>query len=382
MEQEKFFSVLLQVYKGFLRNFTAKSIFSAGNTREHQIPAMNSSNHSQMYRSIIASLILILTLSSCGKDNDVSRIDMELIEAKTELPAKVRLFFKADLGDEFIGTTLQPGDFEIYEDGSRISSLESQAQIQNDPGEFLFSSVLLLDLSGSVLNDNELPKVKEAAISFVESVMPETSSQDYGSKEMAVFWFDGEEEIHLLVPFTSNPTTLNDGINSITEGISSDNSTNLNGAVVQGMSVIQARVAETKNDPNISTAGSLVIFTDGTDQAGRVPASQANATVSAASNEYSVFTIGLGGEIDEDALNRFGRDGFELAENSFDLNSSFLAIANKLESQAGSFYVLEYCSPKRSGDHTIQLRAVYDDYAGSFTTEFNADDFLGGCVID
>ena len=307
---------------------------------------------------------------------------MQLIEAKTELPAKVRLFFKADLGSDFIGTTLEPDEFEIYEDGSRISTLESQAQIQNEPGEFLFSSVLLLDLSGSVLNDTELPRVKEAAVSFIESVMPLASAAEYGSKEMAVYWFDGEADIHLLVGFTPNITALSDGINSISESISSDNSTNLNGAVVQGMSVIQARVAETKLDPNISTAGSLIIFTDGTDQAGRVSASQANTTVSAASNEYSVFTIGLGGEIDEAALNRFGRDGFELAENSFDLNRSFLTIAEKLESQANSFYVLEYCSPKRSGSHTIQLRAVYDNRVGSFTTDFSADKFTGGCVID
>ena len=343
---------------------------------------MNSSNHLQLHKTIIASLILTLTLISCGKDNDVSNIEMELIEAKTELPAKVRLFFKAELGDDHIGTTLQPGDFEIYEDGSRISDLESQAQIQNEPGEFLFSSILLLDLSGSVLNDAELPRVKSAAISFIESVMPISTSPAYGSKEMAVYWFDGEEEIHSLVDFTHNTTTLVDGINSISQSISADNSTNLNGAVVQGVSVIQARVTETKINPNISTAGSLIIFTDGTDQAGRVPASQATATVSAASNEYSIFTIGLGAEIDESALSRFGRDGFELAENSFDLNGTFLLVAQKLESEANSFYVLEYCSPKRSGDHSIQLRAIYNDLLGSFRTDFNADDFVGGCVID
>ena len=83
-----------------------------------------------------------------------------------------------------------------------------------------------------------------------------------------------------------------------------------------------------------------------------------------------------------DVLNNFGRDGFELAENSFDLNATFLAVAQKVESESKSFYVLEYCTPKRSGEHTIELRGNYEDSFGSFKTKFIADGFIGGCTID
>lgn len=321
-------------------------------------------------------------VSSCGKDKDNNRFEMELIESKAEMPAKVRLFFKIDLGDENLFQTLQPTDFEIYEDASLISRLESQAQIQREEGEFLFASILLLDLSGSVLRDTELPNVKNAAVSFINSVMPLESDITFGSKEMAVYWFDGEEEVHLLVPFTSDKTALAEGINSIDESISEDTSTNLNGAVVQGLSIMNSRLTEARLDPNISAAGSLVIFTDGTDQASRVTTREAQNAVRNSGNDNAVFTIGLGDEIDEDILKDIGRDGFVLAENSFDLNSSFLAVAQKVESESKSFYVLEYCSPKRSGDHTIQLRANYENSFGSFTTKFDADGFVGGCTID
>ncbi|MFV1885146.1 MAG: hypothetical protein ACMZ7B_11710 [Balneola sp.] len=89
----------------------------------------------------------------------------------------------------------------------------------------------------------------------------------------------------------------------------------------------------------------------------------------------------MGDEIDEDILKSFGRDGFELAENSFDLNSVFLSTAQRVESESKSFYVLEYCTPKRSGEHTIELRANYENRFGSFKTKFTADGFTGGCTI-
>ncbi len=330
----------------------------------------------------IIILFIALIFTSCGKDSKSKRFEMELIESKAESPAKVRLFFKIDLGEEHLFQILEPADFEIYEDKSLISRLESQAQIQREEGEFLFASILLLDLSGSVLNDAELPNVKSAANSFISRVMPIESDETYGSKEMAIYWFDGEEDVHLLVDFTTDRIALSSGIDSINEDISNDNSTNLNGAVVQGLSIMNSRLTEARLDPNISAAGSLVIFTDGTDQASRVSTKDAQNAVKNAGKDNAVFTIGLGDEIDEGILEFFGRDGFELAENSFDLNSSFLAVAQKVESESKSFYVLEYCTPKRSGNHTIELRGYYEDMFGSFTTKFTADGFIGGCTID
>ncbi|WP_409070379.1 vWA domain-containing protein [Aliifodinibius sp. S!AR15-10] len=240
----------------------------------------------------------------------------------------------------------------------------------------------MLDLSGSILNNADLPKVKEAATTFIERTMPDATDQLYGTREMAVYWFDGEESIHPLVSFTAERDTLVSGIESITEDISDDASTNLNGAVIQGLSVMDSRLRSIRDDQDIATAGSMVLFTDGTDQAGRVSTSAALDSVNKASSEHSLFTIGLGGEIDQDVLESFGKDGFELAEDSLELNSSFLAVAERLEAASNSFYVLEYCSPKRSGEHTLELRAVYEDKFGSFSTTFSADGFSGGCAIE
>ncbi len=331
----------------------------------------------------MALLLLMLAFTGCGNDAEPGdEIEVELIESKTELPSKIQLFFKVDLGDDQPFVTLEPSDFEIYENGSRISNLEAQAQIQRESGDFLYSSILLLDLSGSILNNADLPSLKEAATTFIDQTMPEEGDNLYGTREMAVYWFDGEQDIHPLVFFTSDADSLVNGIQSIDEDISSDVSTNLNGAVVQGVSILNSRLNDIRVDEEISTAGSMVIFTDGTDQAGRVSTSEAQDSVSNAGTDQSIFTIGLGGEIDEEILRSFGKDGFEFAEDSLQLNESFLAIAKRLESESNAYYVLEYCSPKRSGGHILELRAVYEDKFGSFETEFSADGFTGGCSVD
>ncbi len=336
------------------------------------------------YIGVTVSLLLVfIFLTACGgNSNDGEKIEVELLEATAELPAKVKLFFRVDLGEELLFTTLEPSDFEIYEDGSLISNLESQAQIQREPGEFLFSTLLLIDLSGSIINNDDLEKVKEAAVSFIDVSLPDENESDYGSKEMAVYWFDGEEDIHQLVFYTSDKDTLISAVEGINAGISSDNSTNLNGAVVQGVGLVESRLEETRLDQDISTAGSVLIFTDGTDQAARVTTRDAQNAVKNAGGDNSIFTIGLGGEIDQNILKSIGKDGFVFAENSLELNESFQKAADILKSKTNSFYVLEYCSPKRSGLHNIQLRALYDDKFGSFTTSFDATGFTGGCIVD
>lgn len=328
-------------------------------------------------------IFLAIFIAGCNNTDQTEReIDIDLIETRTDPPSKVRLFFKVDLSDEDDFDLSDQPDFEILEDRSQISNLESQLQIKRELGDFMYSSVLLLDLSGSILNNADLPRLKEAASSFIEKTMPEQGASLHGTREMAIYWFDGEDDIHQLAFFTTDRELLLDGVESIDENISDDVSTNLNGAVVEGLSLVDSRLTDISTGSDIAVAGSLVLFTDGTDQAARVTTADALDAVNNAGTEHSIFTIGLGGEIDENILSSFGKNGFELAEDSLALNDSFLAVAERLERESGSFYVLEYCSPKRAGNHLLQVRAIYEDRFGSFSTSFSAEGFTGGCQIE
>ena len=93
---------------------------------------------SSFFRSMITAMLIVAYLGTgCGKQSGGSNgITVDLIEATTELPAKVRLFFQVDLGEETTFRALNESDFEIYENNLLISSLESQAKVQNEVGSY------------------------------------------------------------------------------------------------------------------------------------------------------------------------------------------------------------------------------------------------------
>ena len=60
--------------------------------------------------------------------------------------------------------------------------------------------------------------------------MPEDETE---SVKMAIYWFDGEDQLHLLNELTPSTTELKASIEGIGQGISSDPSTDLYGAVIK-----------------------------------------------------------------------------------------------------------------------------------------------------
>jgi len=320
--------------------------------------------------------------SSCGCNSDPvieSRGLVFIYEKQTvQKPANVSVLFKMETDEEAPVTNLTAGDFQIYEDGELISLYESKQAIVPKPGTFVHNGVLLLDLSGSILGSESLGSLKTAAKAFVTAVMPEKSSTSSGEMKLEIHWFDGAADTHLLVASTDDPAVLIKGIDSITGTISSDISTNLYGAVIKGVDLAENTV---KNSSGTVSVGSLVIFTDGRDQAGRKTKEEAVKAVTNADDNISVYTIGLGSEIDKQVLETLGKDGFVWADNIDDLYVKFEEIATAIRADVNSHYLFQYCSPKRKGQHDLKIVAEQGEKSGSLTTCFCADGFEGGCEI-
>ncbi len=348
--------------------------------------------------------------------SDDSSLNFNLLEGRVEEPSKVYLFFSVTEGDGKPKHDLTADDFEIYEDDDHISKYESDQTILPAPKVYTMSTVLLLDTSASVVKsetddaDNHrnfvscvahltsewkgkglisgsdegaiqrcaaqsLRSIKSSAESFVDLI----AGKD--GQEVAIYLFDGREEIKELVAFTKDVSVLKNAIQSMSwEEITSDpdydDSTNLNGAVKKGLKELDIRQARLEAEQLFT--GTMVVFTDGTDQAARVSDSQAVNAVKESS--HSAFTIGLGGEIDETHLTNLGKDGFVWAANAGDLGDAFIEIANEIESESKKYYVLGYCSPKRAGNHSVTLQLT--GYSGNLTYGFNADNFTPGCSVD
>lgn len=350
--------------------------------------------------------IIILLMFSCGNADDDVNFDLNQNELGlgvptddclgfgenqlllsvqdqfTTLPGKVSIFFKvSDSGGNPI-PGLTADQFTIYEQGrnddcfNTISASESLARISSKSQIFTNSTLLVLDLSNSVLS-NSLDELKTASSSFVNNVMP---SEPNASFQMAIYWFDGEDELHQLQELTSSTEELLSAIGGISPDISNDPSTDLYGAVIKSTDLAENLIADNLTNDVIGAA-SIVIFTDGTDQASRYSEEEALQKVSDANRNIAFFSIGLGAEIDPDILELIGKTSSAFAGNEAELEDVFNDISRRVAEQANSFYLFEYCTPKRdgSGENNLAIQLVDGERQGAVQTKFNASGFIGGC---
>jgi uncharacterized protein YegL len=298
---------------------------------------------------------------------------IEILDTETEPPAKVTVTFQVSTEEGDPVPNLPVSAFEIFDNGQSDSGFESSKAFQPKPGRFETSVALLLDMSGSITGSAALPLLKTAAKAFVDN------SLDAEGVAVGVWWFDGGSDLVELMDFSTDSLALKAAIDGLTSAVTRDNSTNLNGAIELGIELVEERVQDGSAGGVIQT-GALVIFTDGTDQANRVPASAALAAVAA--SPISIYSIGLRGEIDESFLSRIGRSGSAFADNTQALLARFTGIGDQIEAMANSFYVLAYCSPRRAGlANQLTIRVRYDGRQADATTEYPAVNFTGGCTI-
>jgi len=331
-----------------------------------------------------------INLDGLGKGQPVDEClnlgDNELIlsiqEQFTTLPGTVSILFKVSDTNGNPVSGLQASQFTIYEQGrndacfNTISASESFARISSNSQVFRNNTLLVLDLSNSVLSGS-LDELKQASISFIENVMPVVPSASFN---MAIYWFDGEDVLHLLNPLTNSTEELISSVNGITPDISNDPSTDLYGAVIKSTELAEDLLSEGQSEDLISAA-SVVLFTDGTDQASRYSETAALDQVNKADPNISFFSIGLGAEIDTDVLSDIGKTFSVFAGNKEELETTFNEISLRVSERANSFYLFEYCSPKRdgSGENNLAIQVQDNNLQGAVQTKFDATGFTSGC---
>lgn len=327
-----------------------------------------------MRRAGITALALF-AFNGCGDAFNVedTPLVIRILSTDTEPPANVTVTFQVASEDGAPIPNLSVDAFELLDNGESDSGFESSKAFQPKPGRFQSSVALLLDMSGSITGSNALPLLRTAAGVFVDNAL------DAPGVAVGIWWFDGGADLVELMDFSDDAVALREAIEGLTEDITRDNSTNLNGAVSLGIEVVEQRLIDASQG-GASQAGALVIFTDGTDQAARVPATAAITAVDASTIE--IYSIGLRGEIDEAFLSQIGRSGSAFADNAESLLEEFSGIGDQIEALANSFYVLAYCSPRRAGtNNQLTIRVTLEDRMAEASTTYPAVNFTGGCTI-
>ncbi len=311
----------------------------------------------------IAWLLAAAALSACGPSLKLTKIN-----SAQRKPNNVWVFFTVERGGEPIGG-LAADDFRIYEDGALVSKYESQQVIQNPEVAAVMYTLLLLDVSGSITQSGRIDALVDAAERFIARVGT--------AQKVGVYAFDGASRLHTVLPFTGAEGALEGALERLRKYRAADPSTNLHGAVVQALAQLRQ---DLNRDERPLKFGTLVVFSDGADRAGRIDrASMLDALDDPAYAQFERFAIGIGdsAELRRARLEDIGRDGTEEGGDGGTIKQAFDRIAARIAAHSRRFYLLSYCTPARRGSHTVRVEARHANASGSGSLQytFSADGF-------
>lgn len=307
-------------------------------------------------------LCLLATATGC--------LRLTLVNASVRKPSNVAMYFSVvNAANNHPVAGITADQFKIYEDGKVVSLYESKQTILNPEVAVVQYTLLLMDLSGSVTQSGRLNELTEAAQMFGERVGK--------TQQVAVYGFDGQKELHPIASFQPGGAGLRGAIATLGSFKTRDPSTNLNGAVIEGLKVLRQHM---ERAPQPIRVGSLVVFTDGTDHAHRVAREKVQEALTQAGDTVNVYVIGVGAEIDRGELAAIGRTASVMYKDPSAIRKAFDELAQIVEDFAKSFYLLSYCSPARAGEHELEVEANPPGRgSGRSSFKFNANGFGPDC---
>ena len=291
---------------------------------------------------------------------------MTRLQAASQAPSNVALFFAVDDARGEPVPDLRAHDFRIFEDGKLVSVDESKQTIVSPELAADHHTLLLVDMSASVTASDQLAAIAAATREFVTTLEPH--------QHVAVYAFDGSKNLYEVLPFAHSPTQTQQVLERLRAFESKDFSTNLHGALLAALAELDQSLQRGAAPLHF---GSLVVFTDGTDRANRVPYQQMIDAVEASA--HSVFALGVGREIDDSTLARIGKSGYIRAEDSAASHAAFREIAERIVRLTRRYYLLSYCSPARAGQHTVTIEASAQGRRGRIDYAFDASGFGPSC---
>jgi hypothetical protein len=310
---------------------------------------------SRLWAQRLCALLVLLGSGCAGS------LRLSLVNSEQRKPNNVWVFFTAQKRDEPVAG-LGAEHFKIYEDGSLVSPFESKQVIQNPEVAAVMYTLLLLDVSGSITESGQIEPLVDAAEMFIERVGK--------TQKVAVYAFDGADKIHPVVPFTETEQALKGGLEGLRKYKARDPSTNLHGAVVQGLERLKL---DLERDRRPLKFGTLVVFSDGADRAARVSRESMRATIAEDTyRHFELFAIGIGeeSELAQARLSDIGRDGTEQGTDHAKVKEAFDRIASKIEAHSKRFYLLSYCTPARNGEHVVRIE-LRDEKLGTGALEYS-----------
>lgn len=315
----------------------------------------------RMAAGVLIAGLVCHALTGCAQSLRLTRL-----ATAARRPSNVAVFFAVDRASGQPVTNLSSEAFGIYEDGRLLSRQQSRQTLLDPQRAAVHYTLLLLDMSASVSASDQLAAISGATRALVSALAR--------SQQVAVYAFDGSKNLYEIAPFAlPGPQTLA-RVERLRTFESKDPATNLNGAVLAALSQLDDTVQHGSAPLRF---GNLVVLTDGTDRANRVPYQQMIDAVEA--SPHSVYSVGVGRELDDSTLARIGKAGYVRVEDSAAARSAFEEVGDRIVRATRRYYLLSYCSPARAGQHRVALEVTAAEQRGELDYAFDATGFGAGC---
>jgi hypothetical protein len=329
-------------------------------------------------RSVAAPLLLLFAPVACqGTPSDGFPLDTcnglhaELIDHATAPPANVSLLVRVtDCARSPLGKRLDPSAFSLSEDGVALSPFEAGREILPATRQISERTLIALDISGSITGAG----LRDGMIDSATRLLPPLT----GGRSIGIFEFDGRPDLVPATYFSMDPQTIADALTRARTDPLVDDSTNLYGAVMSGLSILDRATQADARDVYAVAHGTLIVFTDGGDLAHRVD----DGTLSDAldNTPHSTFAIGVGPNADDGALAHISRTGHFASPTDPAISGAFDLDMMHVEAKAEANYVVSYCSPSRAGQRTLGITITDGASQVRVSFDFDSTGFSAGCT--
>jgi hypothetical protein len=286
--------------------------------------------------------------------------------ASAQRPANVALYLSVfDKVGQPVGG-LVPANFRVYEDKKLIPEGKAKRALLDTGIASTRYALLLVDLSGPMVDSEDLPDLAKTVGQFVDKVG--------ASQSVAVDAFDGGDEVAPLFGFGANMETAKI-VDAVRKFRPRNRTTNLNGAVFQGLAALKEQLDQATTTEK---GASLVVFTDRGDLAHSVNAAVLEQALK--DTPVDVYVIATGEKVSRTEIAAIGHSGIVVSADPKAFKKGFDQVIAKLATASDGRYIFSYCTPKRKGDHTLRLEVAVPDDKGELSYEFSADSFKAGCT--
>jgi hypothetical protein len=288
----------------------------------------------------------------------------------TAKPGNVATFVSVTEKDKPV-VGLPASAFKITENDQIVDADTAQLQLIEPARYATFHTVLLVDMSQA--KDGSARKaLAKAAAAFVRRVRL--------GQSVTVVAYDGSDKVRVVGDYAAEAhATTPEQVDALATLSLSDPSRNLRGAVLQGLEILDRRLAASQTAVQL---GTLAVFARGPDLAGRTPEATLNDSLVSRTDKF--VYIGVTGETPDSSKRRLSQSGEVTAQSGDTLPIAFEDAGALVDGLLDQYYLLSYCSPARAGTRDLKVTVsvpVPDgkDETDSFSVHFDATGFTAGC---